>query len=172
MSQITYVTGDATVPQGDGHKVIVHCCNNVGVWGAGFVMALSRKGGPWLRPEVEYKNWAAKNGSEKFRSMLGALQLVPVENDIVVGNILGQESVGHDNDGKPPIRYEAIRTGLRLVAQYQKNKEEDLSVHMPRMGCSLAGGSWAKIEEIINETLIAKGIPVTVYDWPGGTFNP
>jgi len=171
MPQITYVTGDATAPQGDGLKIIVHCCNNVGVWGAGFVMALSRKGGPWLRPEVEYKNWAAKNGSEKFRSMLGAIQMVPVEDDIHVGNILGQESVGHGADGIPPIRYEAIKTGLRLLCQYIHGDRE-ASVHMPRMGCSLAGGSWAKIEEIINETLIARGIPVTVYDWPGGTFNP
>ena len=168
MPEITYVTGDATAPLGDGHKVIVHCCNNLGVWGAGFVMALSRK---WHRPEVEYKNWAAKSGKDKFQSMLGALQLVPVEDDIVVGNIIGQENVGQGPDGNPPIRYEAIRTGLRLLSQYQKNRE-DITVHMPRMGCSLAGGSWAKIEEIINEVLIAKGIPVTVYDWPGGSFNP
>ena len=71
----------------------------------------------------------------------------------------------------PPIRYEAIETGFRLLGKYQADRG-GISVHMPRMGCSLAGGSWAKIEELIESCFIEKGTPVTVYDWPGGTFNP
>ena len=35
---------------------------------------------------------------------------------------------------------------------------------MPRIGCGLAGGDWNKVEKIINETLIDKGIEVYVYD--------
>lgn len=33
---------------------------------------------------------------------------------------------------------------------------------MPRIGCGLAGGTWARVEEVISKTL--EGIPVTVYD--------
>jgi hypothetical protein len=35
---------------------------------------------------------------------------------------------------------------------------------MPRIGCGLAGGTWDKIEPIIERTLLAKGIEVVVYD--------
>jgi hypothetical protein len=39
-------------------------------------------------------------------------------------------------------------------------------VHMPRIGCGLAGGQWEEIEPIIETTLGAKGVAVTVYDLP------
>jgi len=35
---ITYLVGDATQPQGEGVKVIAHICNDIGAWGAGFVI--------------------------------------------------------------------------------------------------------------------------------------
>ncbi len=43
MIQINYVKGDATAPIGIGNKIIVHICNDIGRWGKGFVMALSKK---------------------------------------------------------------------------------------------------------------------------------
>jgi hypothetical protein len=36
---------------------------------------------------------------------------------------------------------------------------------MPRIGCGLAGGKWELIEPIIVRTLVARGVPVTVYDF-------
>ena len=162
-AEITYVTGDATDPQGDGLKVIVHCCNNLGVWGAGFVMALSRK---WERPEAEYKNWAVSYGADKFRRMLGSTLLVPVEEDIIVANLVGQDGVGRGQDGKPPVRYKAIHHGLTHPQTFRDQRGE-ISVHAPRMGCGLAGGEWSRIEEILTVTLTDQGIPVTVYDLPG-----
>ena len=63
----------------------------------------------------------------------------------------------------PPIRYEAVNTCLGKVAE--KAKDLGASVHMPRIGCSLAGGKWSRIEQIIEETLIKAGISVTVYDF-------
>lgn len=38
------------------------------------------------------------------------------------------------------------------------------SVHMPRIGCGLAGGRWERIEPLIITALCAQDIPVTVYD--------
>jgi hypothetical protein len=35
---------------------------------------------------------------------------------------------------------------------------------MPRIGCSLAGGRWERVESIVRETLCAAGLTVTVYD--------
>jgi hypothetical protein len=36
---------------------------------------------------------------------------------------------------------------------------------MPRIGCGLAGGTWDKIEPLIQSALIKKNIDVTVYDF-------
>ncbi|MQY33582.1 hypothetical protein SRB17_15430 [Streptomyces sp. RB17] len=38
------------------------------------------------------------------------------------------------------------------------------SVHMPRIGCGLAGGTWSRKEPFITERLVKRGIEVTVYD--------
>lgn len=94
MSEIRYIQGDATQPVGDGPKVIVHICNDIGL---------------------------------------------------------------------PPVRYEAIGEGLRQVAAFATAHQT--TVHMPRIGCGLAGGTWDKIEPIIQQELTAKGIDVTVYDF-------
>ena len=37
---------------------------------------------------------------------------------------------------------------------------------MPRIGCGLAGGTWDKIEPLIQSNLSDKEIAVTVYDLP------
>lgn len=46
--EILYIKGDATAPIGSGVKVITHICNDIGGWGKGFVLALSKK---WKMPE-------------------------------------------------------------------------------------------------------------------------
>jgi hypothetical protein len=38
------------------------------------------------------------------------------------------------------------------------------SVHLPRIGCGLAGGRWELIEPLITATLCARDIATTVYD--------
>jgi hypothetical protein len=47
----------------------------------------------------------------------------------------------------------------------EKARELNASVHMPRIGCGLAGGKWEKIEPIIQKHLCDGGIDVTVYDF-------
>src|SRR5438128_2478882 len=121
---ITYQMGDATRPASDGNKIIVHVCNDVGGWGKGFVLALSRR---WPGPEQRYRAWCRHEEPPAFS--LGQVQFVQVENDLWVANLIGQQGMGA-HDGVPPVRYEAIRAGLRLVAT--KAKELGASVHMPR----------------------------------------
>lgn len=152
--EIIYLKGDATAPLAEGSKIIVHVCNDIGGWGKGFVMALSKK---WKAPEEAYRKWHKESGLE-----LGDIQLVQVENDLWVCNLVGQRDI-RSKDGVPPIRYEAIQTGLAKLATEAKKLEA--SVHMPRIGCGLAGGTWDKIEPIIQETLLAQNIPTTVYDF-------
>lgn len=162
-SEIHYITGDAVYPEGDGLKIIVHVCNNRGGWGKGFVLALSDR---WKRPELAYREWYERNGDTKFRRMMGAMQFVPVTNDISVANVIGQDGL-RAKEGKPPVRYEAISKGLGFVAAYAKNNpEKEVSVHMPRIGCGLAGGRWEEIEPLLIQHFAEAGIPITVYDLP------
>ena len=157
MSGITYIKGDATCPQAKGVKLICHICNDIGGWGKGFVLALSKR---WDEPEAEYRKWHATGKNGGFE--LGAVQFVQVEQYIWVANMVGQRGTKRGSSG-PPIRYDAVATSLTQVTE--KAKELNASVHMPRIGCGLAGGEWSKIEPLIDASLIAAGVPVTVYDF-------
>jgi O-acetyl-ADP-ribose deacetylase (regulator of RNase III) len=154
-AEIQYKKGDATNPTVEGNKIITHICNDIGGWGKGFVMAISAK---WQEPERQYREWY----KSKDNFSLGEVQFVKVSDDIWIANILGQRDIRKDKYGNPPIRYEALECGLRKVEEFAK--EVNASVHMPRIGCGLAGGTWDKVEPIINKTLTEKNVSVTVYD--------
>jgi O-acetyl-ADP-ribose deacetylase (regulator of RNase III) len=160
---IQYLEGDATAPGGDGQRIIVHVCNDIGKWGKGFVLALSRR---WKEPEQAYKAAFQSSPTPK----LGDVQFVRVTKTLTVANLIGQHGVASRVTTTPPVRYDAIRQGLAQVAA--RTKEEPASVHMPRIGCSLAGGEWAEVEPIVKETLTNEGIAVTVYDLAAGTHIP
>lgn len=76
--------------------------------------------------------------------------------------MIGQRGIKTGSSG-PPVRYEAIAAGLAKVAE--KARELNASVHMPRIGCGLAGGDWSKVEPLIEQTLVSTGVAVTVYDF-------
>jgi O-acetyl-ADP-ribose deacetylase (regulator of RNase III) len=150
-NNIKYIKGDATNPIGEGNKIICHICNDVHVWGAGFVLAISKR---WKAPEIIYRN-------ENVRDLkLGDVQFVPVEDDIIVANMIAQRGIGHDfSSGRPPIRYNALHICLVKVNDWAC--KTGATLHMPRIGCGLAGGEWNIIEQIIQDVV---SVDVTVYD--------
>lgn len=77
--------------------------------------------------------------------------------------IIGQHGLKRAG-GVPPVRYPAIRQGLAAVREHAEKL--DASVHMPRIGCGLAGGDWETVEQLITSELSAYGVDVTVYDLP------
>lgn len=164
--EITYVTGDATKPKrnGDTPIIIPHIVNDIGAWGKGFVLALSKR---WPQPETAYRNWY-KNGStydsfgRKAPFKLGQVQFVDVGSGITVANIVGQRGIGTAMDGVPPIRYDALREGLETVGYEAPYMGAE--VHMPPIGTGLAGGDWPRIEKLINEEIAGWGIKVVVYE--------
>jgi O-acetyl-ADP-ribose deacetylase (regulator of RNase III) len=157
MADIEYVKGDATCPQAKGTRIVAHVCNDLGRWGKGFVLAVSAR---WPEAEAAYRDWYAGRAENDFR--LGAVQFVPVEDYIWVANMIGQRGIKTGGNRTPPIRYDAVDECLRKVAD--KAKELGASVHMPRIGCGLAGGKWEQIEPVILKTLTAESVAVTVYD--------
>ncbi len=155
MTGITYLKGDATCPQARGTKIICHICNDAGGWGKGFVLALSAR---WTEPETAYRAWYTTGDG----FALGAVQFVPVERYIWVANLIGQRGTKTGSSG-PPVRYAAIAKGLQQVSL--KALELGASVHMPRIGCGLAGGLWAQVEPLVQRHLCEAGVAVTVYDF-------
>ena len=153
---ITYIIGDATDPPRNNPGIIVHVCNDIGQWGRGFVLAVSQR---WKQPEHEYRAWAKGDGPIPFE--LGQVQLVQVEDNLWVANLIGQRDIRR-YQGTAPVRYEAIQQELRFVAAQAAGS--GTAVHMPRIGCGLAGGTWDKIEPIVQAELADKGVPVFVYD--------
>ena len=157
MMEITYIKGDATSPQGKGVKIICHVCNDIGGWGKGFVLAISKR---WKEPEAEYRKWHSAGNDGGFA--VGTVQFVQVEPYIWVANMVGQRGIKRGNSG-PPIRYEAVAQCLEKVGT--KAPELGASVHMPRIGCGLAGGEWSEVEPLILRYLVNVGVPVHVYDF-------
>ncbi|MDR2790415.1 MAG: hypothetical protein LBB59_05520 [Campylobacteraceae bacterium] len=154
MAGLFFLKGDAVNPLVKGHKIIAHICNDIGGWGKGFVLCLSKK---WIKPQEAYREWF--NSKQDFA--LGEVQFVSVSEDITIANMIAQrdiKSVG----GTPPIRYRALKKCLMKTIDFAL--ENSASVHMPRIGCGLAGGEWGKVESLIKQTLLKANINVFVYD--------
>ena len=157
MATIRCVKGDATQPQAKGNRIIAHVCNDLGGWGKGFVLAVSKR---WPEPEEAYRAWHKDRSKNDFG--LGAIQVVPVEPYIWVANMVAQRGMKTGSNG-PPIRYEAVRACLKKLAG--ETNGLGASVHMPRIGCGLAGGRWEQVEPIILSEMVSQGVEVTVYDF-------
>jgi len=176
---IHYVQGDATEPKVPGNKVIAHVCNDIGGWGRGFVLSLSKK---WKEPEQAYRRWA-QEGAEMLllpgysdvkmgvELKLNEVMFVPVahvgyppnfKEITYVANMIAQHGVMANDEGVPPIRYGALETCLKHVKLFVDHLG-GASVHMPRVGCGLAGGKWSEIEPIIERAL--PEVEVYVYDF-------
>jgi hypothetical protein len=174
-SRIMYLQGDATKPQGADPKLIIHICNTVGAWGRGFVVSVSRR---WAEPERCYRGWhhvrkpaqVEPNPKGILRMTgdfsLGESQLVQVTPDIFVLNMIAQDGLGADYSGKeerrPPIRYAALALCLRHADDFAR--ELGASIHAPRLGAGLSGGSWARVGPLLDQ-LISVSTPVFVYDF-------
>ena len=160
-SKIEYIVRDVRKPVGDGHKYVIHCCNNFGRMGAGVARALMEK---WPAVRERYIQWSLQQGGLR----LGDIQVVNVEDSVAVVNMIGQHGIRYADDGTPPIRYDAMRACLNEVYELAKTDGtdmEDASVHVPYLcGCALAGGEWNIVESLLQECLADKGIRVVVYD--------
>lgn len=142
------------MPACDGNKIIAHVCNDNGGWGAGFTGAVSAC---WDEPEFAYRTLHRRYGIT-----LGTAQLVMVGPDLWVANMFAQR--GYSGPGCPAIRYRALAQALEEVAQQAILRFA--SIHMPRIGCGLAGGDWETVGPIVERELCDRGIDVTVYDLP------
>lgn len=149
---LTYATGDATDPIGDGNKIIAHVCNNVGKWGAGFSGALSKR---WPEPEAEFRR--LEPGLHRTQIVCARWE----EPRLWVCNMIAQRGVRSQGNPKP-LAYGALESCLKQLRLQALKRFA--TVHMPRIGCGLAGGDWVKVEAMIVKELVEAGVGVTVYE--------
>lgn len=166
---IHYLTGDATEPAiKTGKRVIAHVVNDQGAWGKGFVKSISAK---W--PEVEAYYRKQSKFAKSFK--LGEVQWVFIDLNLAVCNMIAQHGL-YNSKNPVPLRYDALEQclvklaeGARAVAGLSDSTSsvmEELSIHMPRIGCGLARGDWNQVFELIADTLW--DIDVYIYDLPKG----
>lgn len=161
--KIQYLKGDATSPVGESKKIIVHICNDGGAWGAGFVLALSKK---WPSTEDAYRRWHKDGVHQGTPFELGRVQYVETSSPgITVVNMIAQGEYTHG----VAVKYDKLEECLAEVATVASR--EGSSVHMPRIGCGIAGGKWEEVEPIVERTLVNKGIQVCVYDYAPGASS-
>lgn len=155
---IYYAVGDATLPIAKP-AIIVHVVNDIGAWGAGFSGAIGRRF-PWAARD--YLGWDNRK--------LGLL-LVSVstrrnrtsKKKLVVGHLCAQHRVRSRTNPKP-IDLNALRNSLSKLRIYLSTALLTYSVHMPRIGCGLAGGTWDEVEPLVSQYL--SKYDVYVYDLP------
>ncbi len=157
---IKYVKGDLfeNLPtKMDSHTLLAHIVNNQGVMGAGFVVPLKKK---WPKVAEEYyKNKQLKLGETLF---------VTVDHDkidwrdgsLVVCNMCAQ-TLGE----KRPLKYAALISCMKYVQRFALINAafKPTKIIAPMFGSCRAGGTWAFIEELIEEIWLSAGIPVTIY---------
>jgi hypothetical protein len=152
-----YLTGDALEGPRTGPVIIAHVTNDSWGWGNGFVVPLGKK---YPKAEQEYRG---------TKPVLGITQFVAVERLVVVANMCAQQ--GYKSTYNPvPLDYDALEGCLRQVGTQALIHEGatgyPVNIHMPRIGAGRGGGSWPRIEGIINERLVGLDLDVTVYDLP------
>lgn len=138
------IYGDATRPTTEGLKIIAHICNDRRAWGAGFVLEISKR---WPEPERFYRQ-------DKSSTLLGHVQYVEVEPNIVVANMIAQSGFGG-----AAVRLDYLKECLKKVAAVAK--AAGATVHMPRIGTGFGGRRWNEIGPIVQKCM--EGVDVYVY---------
>ncbi len=163
MPKLTHLIGDATKPLLKP-ALICHIVNDVGAWGSGFVISLSRKN---RTPEECYLNFCASQKEQSIPIPLGMVQITSFLPDIQVANMYCQHGIGH-KAGNPALDYEALK--ICLTSIFRNAEIAGNTVHMPRIGAVRSGGSWPEIEKVITETMTVDTYVYTLlsekHQWP------
>jgi len=151
------VIGSAIDPRGSGTKIIAHIVPDKGTsWGGRGFAATVKKTFPAIW--VDFCSQISGKGGLR----LGDTFFNKTEGGIYFAHMVAQHGFGPSPS--PRIRYTALESSLKGLAAFAL--ENNASVHMPKIGTGQAGGDWNLIKELLNDTLIAKGIEVTVYSLP------
>ena len=134
---------------GEKPRIIAHCANDIGAFGAGFVVPLGEK---YPKAKVDYRT------RRDYR--LGETIFSEQPDGTIVAHVIGQRGIRPMN-GQPPIRLDALEAGLELV--FRKARELNLPVQAPALGTGLAGGRWEDVRRILRHLSSKYMVPTTVF---------
>lgn len=173
---IKYVQGDIfQAIAGKSNIIIPHVCNDIGGWGSGFVVSLSKFD---KEPEQSYRDWFkgisptgdALTSNRTFglgeTQIVGVVRFKDVETNIEVANMVAQHRTITTGE-KIPLRYSALSKCMQYIAKKmlaESGLVKATEIYCPKFGSGLAGGNWDFIETLINEIWVNEGIPVTVFE--------
>jgi O-acetyl-ADP-ribose deacetylase (regulator of RNase III) len=157
---IEHLIGDVTLPEGTDRRILAHVCNDVGAYGRGVAGDVAAR---YPRAEREYRTWYAGRLRQPIPMRLGMVQFVQVEEGLWVANMVAQQGLRSRHNPKPLVP-EALRECLAKVAA--RALSLDASLHMPRIGTGLAGGTWEEVEPLILEEVFQRGVRVLIYTPP------
>ncbi len=144
----------------DGRAILTYLSAAGEGEGAGFVSLKAMLGAD--KADLPREDFGQMEKWGAFPALYTVFQ-VKVSEGLYVANMVAQHgTIGRNNPH--PLDYEALRKCLRTVGTGALLM--GASVHMPRIGCGLAGGTWNRVEPLIVEHLCDRGVPVTVYDLP------
>jgi len=146
------INGDITTATSG---IVMHQVNCQGVMGSGVALAIRTK---WPTVFEEYQRFcrqpAVRNhrfglGPADTRELLGQVLFVGME-DLVAANLFAQDQYG--KDGHRYTSYDALDTCLIKVRELAE-KNPELVIHFPLLGCGTGGGHWPVVREIIEHRL-------------------
>jgi O-acetyl-ADP-ribose deacetylase (regulator of RNase III) len=117
-------------------------------------------------PDAYYK--ADKLTKAADKSKLGTYSFVEIDNGAVVVNAYTQYHYIRRKNNEPKVKngrgyvlanYDAIRSVMQKIAIEYPDKH----IGVPKIAAGWANGDWEKIQNIIVEELISKGVKVTFY---------
>ena len=149
-----HVIGNALNPIGDKKFVILHVCNNQGVMGAGFALALAKL---WPSVANEFHIWHETNGFNE----LGSIHYASVtlgQRPGIVANMVAQTLEGH----RFPLSMPHLEDCLHNINYNYPSGE----MHLPRIGSGLARGHWSDIAELIPDRWNVYTLPQELERFP------
>lgn len=160
---LRYVKGDVTKPEETGGIiVIVHSMNDAGGWGPVGKSVADAIGKRWPEARDEYKQQFA-DGAPGLK--LGEVQLVDVSDEQGPASVWVANCIAQHNYRRPgnlqPFKYEAFEACCDFLVRTFAG--QNASFHMPKVGTHLGGADWHTVENIIERTLEAAELSVTVY---------
>jgi len=131
--------------------IICHQTNCQGVMGAGLAKQIRAK---FPAAYVEYMR-AYKRGMLELGNV--SFAIISFKPLLYVANLCGQNYYGREK-GRVYTDYASVRKCLIIISELRVMIEKATDAHVPiyipyNMGCSLAGGDWNAVYEIIEETI-------------------
>lgn len=151
---ISYKKGDILKALEDGEiEVFGHGTNCVNKFGSGIAGQIKKKY-PGVKKEFH-------EAHEMGMDNLGFCIPIGIHDGVIV-NCYTQKECGYD--GARYCDYEAIYRCLYDLKTYCEIRDKT-KLGLPRIGCGLAGGSWAVVKAMIEDVFENTDLEVTVYEY-------